>query len=193
VLGNDIVDLSNPVSSQKIGDGPFIRRFLSSREEAHVLRAERPAEALWAHFAAKEAVFKALKKLDPHTPVPWKAISIEGTEARFESHLARLSWQWGRSYVHCHAWLGKTLPPSPWIRVETGTEDGSRRLRELAKIELEGAGFPGCEIRRDEGPERWRPPRIYREGKLWREAEVSFSHDGPHVALALWVGLLHAE
>lgn len=196
MLGNDIVDLGCPEAAGKAYDAPFVARVFDETERERLLASPDPTTTLWAWFAAKEAVYKAMKKLHPERALSLRNISIDaepgGTVgwARVAGTTALLRWQWGEGFVHCTAWTGPR-PKEPvecFIEpLEAASQDSllvSRRLRELARQKLASLGWDGCEIRRDVGRERFRPPRVYLQGVIKPEAEISFSHDGRFVALA---------
>jgi len=175
VLGNDVVDLD--LAPEKLWDQRFLDRVFSPSERDGLL-----SEAdLWSAYAAKEAMFKAVKQLQPERSVPFREIEVGSDRARFEAIEAKLRWERGAGYVHCLAWLGGE--PSVWIE-DVPEELASIRLREKVQERLTGLGWPDCEIRKD-GPERFRPPKIYHGGKWLSETRLSFSHDGRFAALAL--------
>lgn len=196
MLGNDIVDLGCPEAANKAEDLPFVARVFGGNERERLLSSPDPTSTLWAWFAAKEAVYKALKKGRPDLPLPFASISLDaepGDEmgwARARGETALLRWHWGEGFVHCVAWSGQAPKAPVEFLIEPLGEAAadpllvSRRLRELARGKLAEQGWADCEIQRDAGSERFRPPRVYRAGILRAEAEVSFSHDGRFAALA---------
>ena len=62
VVGNDVVDLSDPRWAHKEGDERFLARVFTPSERRAIEAAPDPARALWAHWAAKEAAFKVVSK-----------------------------------------------------------------------------------------------------------------------------------
>ncbi|HSW28894.1 MAG TPA: 4'-phosphopantetheinyl transferase superfamily protein [Longimicrobiales bacterium] len=92
VVGNDIVDLGEPRTEGKHSDPRFVARVLGENERAVLTRAEDPAVALWAFWAAKEAAYKVASKLRGAPPVfIHAAFCVTWTEvgpARWEGHVA---------------------------------------------------------------------------------------------------------
>ncbi len=175
MLGNDIVDLE--LAPEKLYDERFLDRVFSAREMSLIYSEE----ALWTAFAAKEAMFKAVKGAHPERPVPFREIEVGENRVVFRELEASLRIGRGEGYVHCLAWTER----EPLVRIEcVPEEEASLLLRDWAIRRLVDRGFPDCEIRKD-GPERFRPPRIYSRGDLVPGAKLSFSHDGRFAALAM--------
>ena len=63
MLGNDVVDLTDPRCRGKASDRRFLRRVFTQAEKAAVLDSPSPDLALWQRWAAKEAAFKAVSQL----------------------------------------------------------------------------------------------------------------------------------
>ena len=61
-IGNDIVDLLPLESRQKVEDSRFIKRVYTLSEMKAIQEAQHPNSCLWALWAIKEALFKALQK-----------------------------------------------------------------------------------------------------------------------------------
>lgn len=59
VIGLDVVDLSDARSAGKAGDARFVRRVFTETEARRIASSPDPDLALWIHWAAKEAAFKA--------------------------------------------------------------------------------------------------------------------------------------
>ena len=62
VVGNDVVDLSDPRCSEKHADARFLERVFTAAERRTIVEAGEPDLMLWTLWAAKEAAFKALSK-----------------------------------------------------------------------------------------------------------------------------------
>jgi len=65
VVGNDIVDLTDPYNQGKLRDRRFRGRVFTAAEERRIDASPRPDVTLWAFWAAKESAFKAAVKLIP--------------------------------------------------------------------------------------------------------------------------------
>ena len=68
-LGNDVVDLLHPGGAGKGRDPRFLRRVCSEAEQETIRGCQDPDGALWAHWAAKEAIFKSVSKTLGTAPV----------------------------------------------------------------------------------------------------------------------------
>jgi phosphopantetheinyl transferase (holo-ACP synthase) len=64
-IGNDIVDLTDPEAAPGAHHPRFAERVCHEVERWVIARAAAPNRMLWAHWAAKESAFKALRQLDP--------------------------------------------------------------------------------------------------------------------------------
>lgn len=69
IIGNDIVDLQTEKVTEKINDTRFINRVFSSVEQKRIHEHFDPETALWMHWAAKEAAYKVICKLQRPRPV----------------------------------------------------------------------------------------------------------------------------
>jgi hypothetical protein len=63
-VGNDVVDLADPQNIGKSGDERFCRRVFNAGELALVGGSPHPDTMLWAIWAAKEAAYKAVSRID---------------------------------------------------------------------------------------------------------------------------------
>jgi hypothetical protein len=68
-LGNDVVDLLHPGGVGKGRDPRFLQRVCSEAEQRNIRGSLSPDVALWAHWAAKEAIFKSASKALGTSPV----------------------------------------------------------------------------------------------------------------------------
>lgn len=64
-VGNDIVDLRDPENAGKSGDSRFLGRVFTAGEQERIAGAANPDQLLWAFWAAKEAAYKAVSRVDP--------------------------------------------------------------------------------------------------------------------------------
>jgi phosphopantetheinyl transferase (holo-ACP synthase) len=65
LLGNDVVDLSSPLSVGKAGDDRFVKKVLTLTEQAFLRESGQPDTDLWQFWSAKEAAYKALSRHQP--------------------------------------------------------------------------------------------------------------------------------
>jgi hypothetical protein len=63
-VGNDIVDLREPLNLGKSRDGRFLARVFTVEEQGRIAAAASPDALLWAFWAAKEAAYKCVGRDD---------------------------------------------------------------------------------------------------------------------------------
>ena len=69
IVGNDIVDLQSDSAQGKSSDLRFMRRVFTASERKAIEQSETPERTLWQHWAAKEAAYKVVCKLQKPRPV----------------------------------------------------------------------------------------------------------------------------
>ncbi|MEX2571691.1 MAG: 4'-phosphopantetheinyl transferase superfamily protein [Gemmatimonadota bacterium] len=128
-IGNDLVDLRAPEIAGKAEDERFTRRVLSDSEARCLLETAEPDLALWMIWAAKEAAFKAARKVVGEIPFAHRSFqvalaadvasrvgaerggAVSGTVDVLawkggEGLSCRVDWQVSDSFVHCIARAG---------------------------------------------------------------------------------------
>ena len=113
LIGNDIVDLTNPDIDQKHLQKRFINRVLS-RDELELLRnSPDQKKMLWILWSGKESAYKVLKKLIPsmvfshsNISVSFDSRSLQGSVC-FQNYHLSLRWIITNKWVHCLALLSK--------------------------------------------------------------------------------------
>jgi phosphopantetheinyl transferase (holo-ACP synthase) len=187
VVGNDVVDLTDPAIADHHLRERFVSRVCAPEERGRVATRFD----LWALFASKEAAYKALVKLGQAPgfghrdlrvapdlqAVHWRDIALDLRITADEHHVHAVAWSRGSE--------------QPFARVARTDRPSGAAARELA-CELVAAAT-GCsvsdlEIVRDPLPGGWDgfgPPRVTHRGNAMARADVSLSHDGPFVAAAL--------
>jgi holo-[acyl-carrier protein] synthase len=80
-LGIDLVEVSEAERLIERWGERLLRRVLTEREQAYVLRNAHPAKHLAVRLAAKEAVYKALQALPGSRGIGWRDIEVERNEA----------------------------------------------------------------------------------------------------------------
>jgi len=195
VVGNDVVDLTDPLISDHHRRERFVSRVCAAEERATVVTSAD----LWSLFAAKEAAYKALTKLG-HSPgfahreilvaPDLRAVSWRGRELE-------LSVEKDEHHVHALAWSGRARPVAMVARRSTlplgtghETEGAAARALLCALVgAATGHAADELEVVRDPVAGAWDgfgPPRVECRGTVVR-ADVSLSHDGPFVAAAAMI------
>lgn len=136
-MGNDIVQVRDPRCVGKSRDLRFVKRVLDPEEMSRVLAADDTDEWLWLHWAAKEAAFKVVSKLQGQPPV------FEHPRFRVDVHkvpVRHAEWSFGASgqvtynglrlpfrasltleRIHALSWSGEDpLRDAPEIEITTG-------------------------------------------------------------------------
>ena len=120
ILGNDVVDLSDPRCRGKASDRRFLRRVFTQRETAAILESPTPDLALWQRWAAKEAAFKAVSRLlsspppfeharfqvalEPVSGESSSALSLSRGWVRYEGTRVVCACHQNADWVHAVAW-----------------------------------------------------------------------------------------
>lgn len=136
LVGVDVVDRTRARTARHLGNDRFINRVFSIRERERIGRAPDPEAEIWRLWAAKEAAYKVVSKLEDSPPV--------FEHARFEvtdppgAPVRSLSWREvelciGVSdddhQVLAWAWLGPATP----VLVGHESVDSLRSRLELAE------------------------------------------------------------
>lgn len=193
MIGNDIVDLTDPEARPE-GMHPRFDSRVFVRSESDLIRASGAPDRLrWMLWAAKEAAYKALKKIAPHTifsPRRFVVLlneTLRGKVICAENTLPIQIWEEAGS-VHAIA----TTEDSLDARVLSGTETlesdraldaefPSEAVRALAIRELSQClGVPREELAITR---RARIPTLLRNGQS-TDIDLSLSHHGRLVAFA---------
>src|SRR5688500_2825670 len=97
-IGNDIVDLQD----ERAPHPRFAGRILSPREHQAFERAGAEASWLWRAWAAKEAAYKLMKRLDPQGRFPPNKLEVSAdfTEVTVEELVLRTRWEVEAGFVH---------------------------------------------------------------------------------------------
>jgi phosphopantetheine--protein transferase-like protein len=192
-IGVDIVDLSAGSNRGKFRDDRFLRKIFSEDERSRIARSSNPDRVLWSLWAAKEAVFKARSQSEI-APFHPHRIEVAGHRARWDGREYPLRFRRTSSWAMCVAsltpvdvrlWvlpaeaeLSGTLTPAE--EAEAFVPE-SRTARILAKEQIARLCGLSVEIRRA----NYGPPRVFVQGRPSDAADISFSHDGRYLAVAL--------
>jgi phosphopantetheinyl transferase (holo-ACP synthase) len=193
VVGNDVVDLTDPAIADHHLRERFVSRVCALDERARVATALD----LWALFAAKEAAYKALVKLGQSPGFGHREIVVspDRQTVRWRGHELELSIAADAQHVHAVAWSRRGRPPlsrvtrnepPPSSFALSAGEAARDLLRELVAAAT-GSQASELEVVRDPVPGAWDgfgPPRVEHRGQLMAGTDVSLSHDGPFVAVA---------
>ncbi len=199
-MGNDVVDLSDPENVGKSRDRRFCRRVFNDDELALAAASLQPDTMLWAIWAAKEAAYKAVSRIDASVcSIPKKFpvvlepsipaignVSMKGIAASpLGDVFVRISAEDGR----LHAVAAETMETLERVivRVETVPtcgDDPSEFARKILREEI--ARRLACPfddlavLKENERP--WAPYIVYRNARL--PVQISLSHDGRFAAVA---------
>jgi hypothetical protein len=210
LIGNDIVDLSDPQGLGKSRDTRFINRVFSADEKQQILNCSEPDLLLWSLWAGKETAYKAVRKshfeaisvprrygvkLNNTYGIIRKAPFISGAvETPYDPVSIRIFIN--ENYVHCIGITGKSEAFNSVIRgvlqISRGndfhfsTDSPSSKVRQLAKKAISSyldQDIEDIDIRRFKGYRGLEPPTVSIKGEA-RMIDISLSHDGNFVAYA---------
>ncbi len=115
-IGNDIVDLNLDGVLDKYSNKRFLNRVLAHIEKEYLEKSLNPGLLLWFLWTAKEAGFKALKKLNPDTVFAHKEFlvilddpaglinkAVSKAEMNVNDIKIHLDWQSHKDWVYCNA------------------------------------------------------------------------------------------
>ncbi len=195
-VGNDIVDLRDPENQPHAIHPRFDERAFTEVERRHLTDRDAAHRTRWLLWSAKEAAFKAARKLDAGVRfLPRRfAVDLQGDEAASVTHAAgrfRVSFCEADDWLHAVASLAaggsrrrRSAPLSlvEQVRVRATSCDASKRVREVARARIGRLlSIPSREIRivtRDGIPLAYRGP-------VPLPVDLSMSHHGRFLALAL--------
>jgi phosphopantetheinyl transferase (holo-ACP synthase) len=186
MLGNDVVDLSDPETL-----GPrharFDARVFTPAERAALAAAPDPDRLRWSLWAAKEAAYKCLKKLAPGTcfsPVRFAVRLGTETSGTVEAGGLRLRVALFREGDALHAVASDEGDPGAALCALArlpGQQDASQAVRALARAAA--AAELGCHPEQLSIVREGRRPRLRRPSGP--DLDLSLSHHGRFLAAAL--------
>ncbi len=190
LVGDDVVDLDDPAIATHHLRERFVHRVCHESERAVLARASAPKTLLWSLFAAKEAAFKIIAKLDPRAPFAHARFVVAADLSAVVHGRWSLSLRVDVAGSWVHAVASTGAEPAVRAVEPIGELDASAAAREL--LCRSAAARLGCvardlEVVRAPVPGSWTgygPPRlVFRDGRPL-VADVSLSHDGSFVACA---------
>ena len=187
MVGNDVVDLSDPETAASAAHPRFDARVFSDGEREQMLCADDSVRMRWILWAAKESAYKAVRRVDPNM-----IFSPSCFEVRLDRRLR------GSVKVSHHSFdvrvevrgdcIHAVASENPWDPSglaygigRSGDADPSARVRSLAIRDLaQRFGVRGADlsVRRTR-----RLPELWFEGEPTEHA-LSLSHHGRFVAWA---------
>ena len=207
-VGNDLVDLSSQEHIGKSEDRRYVERTLDPTE-MEALRCHNTSEArdrfFWASWAAKEAAYKVVKKLDPEiffSPSKF-IVNHEKGLVTFREYVLPVHWEFNERWIHCictnEASLNSQLEwkladkeeieyhsdeflPHEKVSIHS---DESAQVRQLTKNLLKVQGISHYQVVRRPLGTKLAPPELWYEGKCVEKWDISMSHDGNFLAACL--------
>lgn len=188
MIGNDIVDLEDPETRPESLHPGFDRRVFSPAEAAALAASVDPDAERWVLWAAKEAAYKTLRRLDPKTTFSPRAFEVDrggagGTVVRWRDRVLPIEIERRPGGVHALA----RLPETPreqivWGASDTSGGDASRDVRELARRTVASElGRDEREVRVERHPGE--APLLHWDPEA-APLPISLSHHGRLVAFA---------
>lgn len=208
-LGNDIVDRRDPDNAQSAQNARYARRILSPDEFKLMPRAAQPELWMWAMWAAKEAIFKAISGDGCRIAYNPRAMCVACDDAGVRpSHFAdvsgqrvaegaqcRFEWLWNHNFVHCVVTsrgrepLARAAPLAQFSKdvALSDSEFPSVAVRQLACDHARDCRIVARDAVLKVSPRRTddRRPEFLSDDRPLDDVLLSLSHDGRFVACAL--------
>lgn len=194
-IGNDVVDLNDPLNKGKSLDQRFINRVFTPGEKRAILASVKADTTLWSLWAAKESAYKAVvKSWAAIHSIPRlyevdlcfndKEVPAEGI-VKTPAGIVHIRVYSCRGYVHCLASMGPESQLNSIIsdvcRSEEVMADESIRSRKNGTMLLSRyLGLPRDAVRIVKNST---VPKVLIHG-LPAQMDISLSHDGHYTACA---------
>jgi phosphopantetheinyl transferase (holo-ACP synthase) len=183
VIGNDVVDLRDPESAPAALHPRFDARAFCDEERACLAAAADPGRLRWALWAAKEAAYKAARRLDPSLRFHPRRFVVEGDAVRHGQRRFRVRVREAGGALHAVA-AAEGCDPERALAASAAVGEarapGAARALALAAAAPLFAAAPGELAVVREG----RLPRLLLRGSP-APAVLSLSHHGRFAAFAL--------
>lgn len=202
-VGNDIVDLREPLNAGKSQDSRFLKKILTVAEIDFVQNAENTDKALWSLWACKETAYKVIKKkcVDAaFLPRRWTVILKKSESAYLDGEVkipdaeavyVRLFSHF--RYVHC---VGADHPadldklvckvevlPEKENEKRVDSSLFARKCLALGIADFFRLNLSDIKVNRVQDKSELQPPHVHIGGKK-SDIDISISHDGHLVAYA---------
>ncbi len=195
MIGNDVVDLS---SSESRDIHPrFDQLALTPAERALLPGCAEPHRLRWQFWSAKEAAYKLLRRMYPHTSFVPRRFHVLPAPAGARAlvhhgfHVVQVQWQAGEDFVHAVARMTGDASRAPgiiageWALEAESPATISRQVRELALDAI--AGRTGLRREAISVRSRNRIPDLVTTAGDWL-GFLSLSHHGRFGAYACFPG-----
>lgn len=185
LVGNDVVDLDDPVIGTSHLRERFLARVLSPTEREHLASVTEAKRYVWSLFAAKEAAYKIVAKRGVAPAFAHRRFEVarDLSSVSYGGLVMRLRLEARGGFVHAVAWTGLESPVSDVAEL-AATEDPSLGVR--ARLLGALGGDAELSVVREPRAASWDgfgPPRVLCGGRPVG-LDVSLSHDGGFVAWA---------
>ena len=192
-VGNDLVYLADPEISGHHLRSRFVERVCAPAERSRLEGSDEPLALLWSLFAAKEAAYKAVRKVRPGLAFSPRLFEVDAQldRVRYRGLEMRLRSTRDPLWVHVVAVCGDVDPGRALAGVEP-IPPGQHQSEAARGLACRGVaahlGLPperlAVDRPRDPGArEGLAPPRLLLDGRP-SGIDVSLSHDGPFAAFA---------
>jgi phosphopantetheinyl transferase (holo-ACP synthase) len=190
LIGNDVVDFGDPACLRAYLRPRFVERVCSLDERAALTKSSRPEWFICALFAAKEAAYKAVVKLDRGIAFAHArfVVSPRFDHVMYDRFRARLRILTGDDWVHAIAWVGGPSPLHGLDCIQGAVDPGSAVRTLVGQYLARRTGRPSSHFRviREARPGGWdglSPPKLEVAG-VGEPLDVSLSSDGRVIAFA---------
>lgn len=211
-VGNDIVDLNTRDAKEFPLNPRYLKKALREDELIYLENIQSNSTTFWFLWAAKEAVYKVVKKEDQHALFSHKLFKVENLKIESEIPTAIVTYSLKKYYVEFkfnQEWVHCTcLPIEPngkvysiikhQAEIECHNEyfnaeerksiktEESLKVRCLLKKTLKDLTGYQYEIRRISQLREFGPPELWMNGKPIQDFDISLSHDGNYCAVTIF-------
>ncbi|MBI4512383.1 MAG: 4'-phosphopantetheinyl transferase superfamily protein [Deltaproteobacteria bacterium] len=192
-VGNDVVDLGDPVITRHYQRPRFVERVLCEEERERLRIARDPHRLLWCLFAAKEAAYKVVSRcLGEPPPFAHRkyrvAPGLDRVHVIDHSLVLNLTVTCSDEWAHAVAATpGKTaLAGVEEVGIGVDPSAAARAVLCLALADRLGCAASDLEVVRPPRARSWDgfgPPCLLRRG-VGAPVDISLSHDGRWVGFA---------
>lgn len=184
-------------------DSRFLKKVLTAAETESVRKADNPAAALWSFWAAKEAAYKVIKKINncaPFLPRRWEVFLWPAARRYFDGEVS-LSGEFKvfvrlfleEEVLQCLAAdevvsLDKIICAHAFLPAEENVSEAeassflrdyaARKISEYLRVNTSAVRIERNIVEGEPGP-----PRLF-VGNAASRGDISLSHDGRLVAFA---------
>jgi len=207
-IGNDLIDFRAAHNRYRARQPRILARVLTASERTRLADADAGDIGFALLWSAKEAAYKAVKKIQASLVFAPRRWQVECADLKLSADVTlpdhapiTVTWRPHAHWLHCTAVHG----PSPDLidsavaalaefstdivfsedERDSFSSESSAAVRALARKLLAQHGVTKIKIVRERGERGLLPPRVFSDGMARDDIQLSLSHDGDYVAVAI--------